>query len=92
MENSFSDVYNEMCKYDFSKEDAFRLALRAKRGLKHTKDKGGTTKDYFYFDTKEVEELSPADRELLSVGKVGIRDIPDIKILLDEGELVLPKI
>jgi hypothetical protein len=92
LEGSFADVYNELLKLGFPKEDAFREAYRSKRGLKDTKESGGTTKDYFYFDTRDLEGLSPKDRELLSVGKIDVIDIPDVKILLDNKVLILPEL
>lgn len=91
-DNSFSDVYNELLKHDFSKDEAFRIAARAKRGIKDTSKPGGTTKDYFYFDTREVEKLSPDDMKLLLVGKVGVPDLPDIKTLIEDDELTLPEL
>lgn len=49
MTKSFSSVYKELLDY-FKPKIAARLALRAKRGIGDSSNKGGCSKDYVYLD------------------------------------------
>ncbi len=78
---SFVDVFFELKKF-FSEEVAFRLALRAKRGLSDTSMQGGLTKDYLYLQGYlRVKQFLAAGGDItdLYYGKIGIDDIPLIK-------------
>jgi len=47
LNSSFRNTYDELIKY-FSKDKAWQMTLRAKRGLSNTKEPGAFTKDYVY--------------------------------------------
>jgi hypothetical protein len=49
MNNSFSKVYSKLVSIGFTKEQAFRSAVKAKRGFSDTSRHGAFTKDYLYF-------------------------------------------
>jgi len=80
LENSFSKTYKKLLRY-FDKETAFKLTLRAKRGLKDTSKEGAFTKDLVYLKGYfEVKKFAQKNNILdLYVGKIGIKDIKKIK-------------
>lgn len=85
----FYDAYRELTEY-FPEYIAYRLVERAKRGLRQTSRKGALTKGYHYISgfqktRKYIEE--DGDIELLYVGKIGIDEVKDIKLLREEGVL-----
>ena len=45
----FYSLYHYLRHYNFKEKDAFSLALRAKRNMTDTSQKGGYSKDYIYF-------------------------------------------
>lgn len=78
---SFNDVFKELSKY-FIAESAFKIALRAKRGVADTSNPGGLTKDYLYLDgyfkIKEYLEKG-GDLKKLYYGKIGLEQTPLLK-------------
>lgn len=49
LRTSFAETFTRLIELGFSEEQAFRSALKAKRGLSDTSAKGSFTKDYIYF-------------------------------------------
>lgn len=74
MTKSFSKIFNYLLEF-FSPRTAFKIALRAKRGIADTSKPGGCPKDYVYIDgylkVKEYLESGGSIRELY-YGKVDI--------------------
>ncbi len=72
-DHSFREVYNRM-KTHFSRDKAWRITVRAKRGLSDTSQHGGLTKDYKYlngyFKVKNYLKKYSIDR--LYYGKVSV--------------------
>jgi uncharacterized protein (TIGR02421 family) len=83
LKNSFSFVYNSLLDY-FTKNDAWILTLRAKRGLKDTSKPGAFTKDHLYLKgflkVKSYVE-GGGDIKRLYVGKIGVEHIPLLKYI-----------
>lgn len=73
---SFSKIYNYMTEF-FSPAAAFKLALRAKRGIEDTSRPGGCPKDYVYI--KGYLELKEFIKKNTESGKLTHEDI--IKLL-----------
>jgi len=87
---SFYDCYTYLREY-FAIDTAWRLTLRAKRGLSDTKNKGAFTKDIAYLEgymavKKFIEEGGNINN--LYYGKIGIEHIP---ILSKIPSLINPK-
>ncbi len=83
LKNSFSYVYNSLLEY-FTKNDAWTLTLRAKRGLKDTSKPGAFTKDHLYlkgFLRVKQHAESGGDLKKLYVGKIGIEHVPLLKYI-----------
>ena len=82
---SFRKTFNILTEY-FSEEEAYHLALRAKRGLKDTSKPGAFTKDLIYLkgylELKSHLEKNPEDLDLLMKGRIGIKDLDKIRELL----------
>ena len=82
---SFRKTFFELNKY-FSDDEAYHLTLRAKRGLKETSNQGAFTKDLIYLkgylELKSHLEENPKDLDLLFKGRIGIKDLKDVKELL----------
>ncbi len=89
LNNSFYDVFKYLEKF-FEPEQAFRIALRSKRGTCITENPGGYTKDYFYSEgIKRINKfLKKGNIEDLYYGKISIEDINEFKSI---PELVKPK-
>jgi len=73
----FREIYNHLSK-NFNKETAWKITLRAKRGLADTSKPGGLTKDYLYLDgyykvKKYIENGNDINK--LYIGKIGIEHI-----------------
>lgn len=77
LRNSFSVAYQYLCDF-FSKEDAWTLTLRAKRGIDDTSKVGAFTKDYLYLDgyNKVKEFAKNNDIAKLYAGKIGVEHVP----------------
>ncbi|MBI3032970.1 DUF1704 domain-containing protein [Candidatus Woesearchaeota archaeon] len=77
LQDSFRNTYNHLRKY-FTPDVAWRLTIRAKRGIADTSQPGGCTKDVVYYQgylalKKFVAE--GGDINQLYYGKIGIKDI-----------------
>ncbi|VVB75670.1 Uncharacterised protein [uncultured archaeon] len=79
---SFFDTYTEMAKH-FDREAAFRLTLRAKRGIKDQTKGGALFKDALYFNgmLKVEEFLKTHALKELYYGKYSVHDLPLVKQL-----------
>jgi uncharacterized protein (TIGR02421 family) len=89
LKGSFHEAYMGLIEF-FPDYMAYRLAERAKRGLKDTSRKGCLTKGYHYISgwrklRKYVEE--GGDLSIIYVGKVKIEDAGIVSGLVDEGVL-----
>ena len=81
LKSSFSSVYNSLLEF-FSKDDAFILAMRVKRGMADTSNPGGFSKDHYYLKGYyEVKKYVKKGGKLdpLYAGKIGIEHIPFLK-------------
>lgn len=80
LNHSFSATYNLLSKY-FKPKTAWKLTLRAKRGLGNTRKPGAFTKDVSYLRgfLKVYEFSKNHDVRDLYVGKVSITDLPHLK-------------
>jgi uncharacterized protein (TIGR02421 family) len=93
LNKSFRETYNELKKY-FQKETAFRLTLRAKRGMGDTSKAGALTKDINYLKgyllIKEFINKK-GDISKLYYGKIGIEHIQLVeKIPMIVNPKILP--
>jgi uncharacterized protein (TIGR02421 family) len=81
MKYPFRETY-EMLRKDFTKNDAWRLTVRAKRGLSDTSQPGAFTKDIAYLKgymrVKAYAE-SGGDMTMLYYGKLGLEHIEAVK-------------
>lgn len=79
---SFSEVYRKLLEYGLTKDEAFRSALKAKRGYSNTAKPGAFTKDYLYYkgyyEIKDFVEKGGDLRDLY-IGKINVKDIDLIK-------------
>jgi len=77
---SFYETFKEMQNY-FDNETAFRLTVRAKRGIKYQDQSGAFFKDAVYFKGMLKVENFLKDRKIdeLYYGKYSILDIPLVK-------------
>lgn len=80
MRKDFYNTFLELKQY-FSDEDAFLLALRAKRGTFKTDQKGAFTKDILYLRGKLVVEEFLKDHKIedLYMGRYSVYDFPIIR-------------
>jgi uncharacterized protein (TIGR02421 family) len=81
LRNSFSKTYLKLRKY-FDKKTAWRLTLRAKRGLSDTKLKGACTKDLCYLKGYiEIKKYlkDGGDINKLYYGKIGLKNVDIIE-------------
>lgn len=79
---SFVDVFNKLLSFNISMERAFNLAVKVKRGLSNTKEKGGFTKEISYFKgAKKVLDFlnKGGDLKSLYIGKIALEDLDLIK-------------
>jgi alpha-L-glutamate ligase-like protein/uncharacterized protein (TIGR02421 family) len=82
MHSSFADTYAEVMKYNFGAERAWRVALKAKRGLTDTGKPGAFTKDFVYFHGhKMIQDFVKQGGDLkdLYYGKINLNDLSIIK-------------
>jgi len=82
MEGSFVDIYMKIVELGFGAERAWRVALKAKRGLTDTSKAGAFTKDFVYYKgykmiLKFVKE--GGDLKDLYYGKTNIEDLDIVK-------------
>lgn len=80
LENDFASTYKHLRKY-FKDKTAWKLTLRAKRGITNTKEKGAYTKDVVYLRgfLKILKFTENNDIAELYVGKVGLEHLPLFK-------------
>ena len=82
MRGSFTDVYKEVVELGFGAERAWRVALKAKRGLTDTSQPGAFTKDFIYYKGyKMVKAFAEAGGDLtrLYCGKTNLEDLETLK-------------
>ena len=82
MHGSFADIYAELVKYGFSINRAWKVALKAKRGLADTSKPGAFTKDYVYFKGhKMILDFIDKGGDLrdLYYGKINLNDLDLVK-------------
>lgn len=82
MNGSFVDVYNEIIKYGFDSERAWKVALKSKRGLTDTSQPGAFTKDFIYYKGyKMIEKFirDGGDLRDLYYGKINLEDLDLVK-------------
>ena len=83
LETGFRQVFEELRKC-FNDYIAWRITLRAKRGLNDTSKPGAYTKDYlylkgFYEVKKFLEEKGDQGLKMLYYGRIGLGDVPLIQ-------------
>lgn len=82
IKSSFRETFNKLIQLGIPKETAFRSALKAKRGLADTSQKGAFTKDYIYFKGYfEIKEFlkNGGDLKDLYMGKINVKDVNIVK-------------
>lgn len=82
IKGSFVQVFEKILSYGVPIEDAYRVALKVKRGLSDTSRPGAFTKDLIYYKGyKEIKEFVDNGGKIkdLYMGKINIRDIEIIK-------------
>ncbi len=82
LHGSFSDVYEEVLKYGFSMDRAWKVALKAKRGLTDTSKPGAFTKDFVYFKGYRIIldfVKNGGDLRDLYYGKINLKDLEIVK-------------
>lgn len=82
MNGSFAEVYAQLIKYGFGIERAWKVALKAKRGLTDTSQPGAFTKDFIYFKGHQmildfIKE--GGDLRDLYYGKLNLKDLDIVK-------------
>ena len=94
LEKGFREVFDELRKY-FDEYQAWKITLRAKRGLSDQTKPGAYTKDYLYlhgyYEVKKfLEENGNKGLRQLYYGKVGLEHVPLMDKIegLKEPELV----
>lgn len=82
LNGSFSDVYAKLIEIGIPRSQAFRSAVKAKRGLSDTSQPGAFTKDYIYYKGYfQVKKFIENGGELkdLYLGKYNIKDVETVK-------------
>ncbi len=82
LNGSFVDVYNEILRYRFDHDRAWKVALKAKRGLTDTSRPGAFTKDFVYFKGyRQILDFVKAGGDIreLYYGKITLEDIEIVK-------------
>lgn len=77
LKKSFADVYKAVIKMGLGKERAWRVALKAKRGMSDTSKPGAFTKDFVYFKGHEMVKKfveKGGDLRDLYYGKTNLED------------------
>ncbi|MEZ5220372.1 MAG: DUF1704 domain-containing protein [Ilumatobacteraceae bacterium] len=92
--HSFFETALFLAKFTTSAE-AVEISMRVKRGIESGAADGTYSKDHVYL-TGEAAVRSllterPDDEPLLSIGKVGVREIPMVREMLELGHLVPPR-
>jgi len=79
---SFADVYGVVLKNGFDAERAWKVALKAKRGMTDTSQPGAFTKDFVYYKGyKMIQEFvnDGGDLKDLYYGKINLEDLGIVK-------------
>jgi len=88
LKHSFSEIYTEMLKH-FHRTTAWKLTMRAKRGLGDTKIHGGCTKDHVYlkgyYEIKKYLEKG-GDLNKLYYGKINLDHVNSLGKIEDLKE------
>ncbi len=82
LNSSFIDIFKKLIGFNIPKEQAFRSALKAKRGFQDTSKKGAFTKDYLYYKGyKEIKKFVENGGNIkdLYIGKINLNDLDKIK-------------
>jgi len=82
MHGSFAETYVEVMKQGFDAERAWKVALKAKRGLTDTSKHGAFTKDFVYFKGhKMIQDFVKKGGDLkdLYYGKINLKDLEIVK-------------
>ncbi|MBI2634822.1 DUF1704 domain-containing protein [Candidatus Peregrinibacteria bacterium] len=82
LKGTFIEVFDKLLNLNFSKEQAFRSALKSKRGFMDTGRKGAFTKDYiYYYGYHEIKSFAQkgGDLKKLYIGKLDVADLDKIK-------------
>ena len=82
MNGSFADTYAEVLKCGFGAERAWKVALKAKRGLTDTSSPGAFTKDFVYFKGYRMIldfVKKGGDLARLYYGKTNLNDLEIVK-------------
>lgn len=92
--STFAEVMEELIEYcDF--DEAFDIAIRAKRGFVNTAEYGSYVKDKVYFEgfikVQEHLEQHPDDYTLLMSGKVSLAMLPMLRSLRSDGHITSPQ-
>ena len=81
--NSFSNIFLQLKKYNFSDEEAFIITYRVKRGLVETNNNGGYTKDYVYLkgllEIKDFIKKGGSFEDIIKYGKINLNHIKIMK-------------
>lgn len=83
LRSSFSTVYTNLLEF-FPREEAWILALRAKRGISDTSRHGAFTKDHTYLSGYYLVKdfvRKGGNIKSLYVGKIGVQHVPYLKKL-----------
>jgi uncharacterized protein (TIGR02421 family) len=85
LQKGFRDVFNDLKQY-FNDDFAWKLTLRAKRGLIDTSKPGAYTKDYLYLDgyykvKKFLEDNPEHGLKQLYYGRIDVEQVPLISQL-----------
>lgn len=89
--HGFKEIYKELINLGLTKNNAFRSALKAKRGFCNTAQPGAFTKDYIYYHGyKKIDKFikSGGDIKDLYLGKF---DLKDLEIIKKINGLIQPK-
>lgn len=82
LSGSFADVYAELIRYGFGIDRAWKVALKAKRGLTDTSQPGAFTKDFIYFKGyRMILDFIEKGGDLhdLYYGKINLEDLDIVK-------------
>ena len=91
--SAFPDIVVRLLD-DFTREEAYEIAHRIKRGLADTSRPGGLTKDYAYLWGRSLVRAfdnKGGDLRMLFMGKISVGDVAALHPLVEAGLLVPPK-
>jgi len=82
LSGSFVEVFEKILAFGLSMEQAFRSALKAKRGMADTSKPGAFTKDYLYWHGYHlIKKFIESGGEIadLYIGKISLNDVGEIR-------------